>query len=369
MANTREFFRHNVHLKLNKCAVVIMNRINNFFGNKFPIKVLTLLMLVCSTAYAVPSRPQGMPDGGCWADPMNNLLITINSSLFSSNKEGASATVTFITQPNFYPGWCYSEMGAKSASFFAADRAINEPGKFWSYYKLTDDVDFRIGINFSGTSGEFSPPFSDRNFGAVMGPTGNGVTKLDEAYVGNNGNIYFKLRRTLIGGAFAIPGGIEMASLYRYTYAGGRSTIPIYRLITQQTIIPVPVECSINEGKTMDIDFGLIDSSMLTVSALSSRYQDNRQLQYKCNTTLSQNIKVNLVAESAPFGNAIKTSNPDIGIVMLYNNQPVKPNEGFQTVLVNGLGSDNVSFAVVGNGSKPAAGDFNGSAVLIIGQL
>ncbi|MBK0003594.1 fimbrial protein [Erwinia sp. S38] len=348
-----------------------MKLIKIIFGNSFPIKVLTLLTLTISTAYAVPSVPPGMPNGGCWADPMNNLSISLDASLFSSNLAGATATVPFITQPNHYPGWCYSTVGARSASYFAVDKGINVPGKYSGYNKLTEDVDFRIGIVFAanGVDGEYSPPFSDYNFGSLKGPTGWGVTKLEDAFVGNNGKVYFKLRRKLIGGAFHIPAGLELASLYRYVYAGDRPTIPIYRLITQQAIIPVPVECSINEGKTMDINFGLIDSSVLTTSALSSPYQDNRQLKYKCNTTLSQNIKVNLIAESASFGDAIRTSNPRIGVVMLYNNKPVKPNDGFQTTLYNGSGSDYVKFAVVGNGSKPAAGDFNGSAVLIIGQL
>ncbi|MBM7345418.1 fimbrial protein [Pantoea coffeiphila] len=347
--------------------MVIMKIIKDISANRLPIKVLAFVMLASSTAYAVPSRPAGMPDGGCWADPMNNLMIALSASSFSTNQEGETATISYTTQPEEYPGWCYSESGATSATYFASDIGINTPGKFPGYNKLTDDVDFRITIDFSGV--EISSPFVDKGITALIGPTGDGVTMLQRATKGNRGKIDFKLRRTLIGGAFFVPGGMELANLYRYVYYGSRSTIPVYRLITQQTIIPVPVECSINEGKTIDIDFGLIESSMLTTSALSSRYQDDRQLQYKCNTTLTQNIQVNLVADSAPFGNAIKTSNPDIGIVMLYNNQPVTPNNGFQTMLVNGMGSDNVSFAVVGSGKKPAPGDFNGSAVLIIGQL
>lgn len=345
-----------------------MNIFIKTVGKKIPKKIFTFLMLISSSVYAAPSRPPGMPDGGCWADPMNNLIISLGTSSFYSNKEGATASIGFSTTPSYYPGWCYSESGARSASIFSADMGVKTPGKEAKYYQLSEDVDFRISITFPRGL-LLSPPFWDKNLGANMGPEGTGVTELTGATVGNIGWVYFRLRRTLIGGAFFVPGGVELARLYRYVYTGKIPTIPIYRLVTEQTVIPVPVECRINEGKTIDVNFGLIQSSLITGSALSSVYNEKRQLQYKCNTTLTQDIKVVLAAESAPFGDAIKTTNPDIGVVMLYNNRPVKPNQSFNTRLVNGLGGDNVSFSVVGSGNKPATGDFSGSATLIISSL
>lgn len=352
--------------------MVIMNRLKRIVGKNRLIKILTLLMLVqtSATVCAAPGRPAGMPDGGCWADPMNNLIIKLGSSMFTSNQEGAEAVVGFATDPVNYPGWCYSESGQKSASVFSTELGMSFPGKYSGYYKLTDDVDFRIGINFFLTADERFPPFRDEQINSAgAGPLGNGVNPLSAASVGNNGKVYFKLRRTLIGGAFFIPGGMELARLYRYVFKGAQPSIPIYRLITAQTIIPIPAECRINEGKAIDVDFGLIESSALTTTVQSSPYKENRQLQYKCNSSLSQNIKINLVGEPAPFGDAIKTSNPDIGVVMLYNDMAVKPYQSFQSRLDNGMGSDNVSFAVIGNGRKPATGAFTGSAVLIISPL
>lgn len=349
--------------------MVIMNIIKSSSNNRFSGKLFTLLMLASSTVCAVPSRPAGMPNGGCWADPMNDFSVVLTLDSFSSNKEGERAGSSFVTMPEYYPGWCYSESGANSASWFTGTLGINTPGKTAGYYKLSDDVDFHISVWFQGT-GTISPPFYDKDFGATMGPTGNGVTALQLAAVGNRGSIDFKLRRTLIGGAFFIPGGTELFRLYRYVIPGyNRPTIPVYRLITQQVVVPVPVECRINNGKTIDVNFKLIQSSALTTSALSSSYQEKRQLDYKCNTGLTQDINVTLVADSAPFGEAIKTSNPDIGVVMLYNDRAVKPDNSFRTKIVNGAGSDNVTFAVIGSGNKPAAGNFTGSAVLIISSL
>lgn len=347
-----------------------MRRVQKWMDETLPVKTFSFLMLVSSAVYAVPDRPPGMPGGGCWADPMNNLIVVLSSSSFYSNQEGTVATMNFMTQPSTYPGWCYSEdADFKAARYFGLESGLVIPGKTEKYYQMSDDVDVRVGVNFSDGYAEAYPPMWDRYYPATAGATRPGVSELVGARVGNSGSVTFKLRRTLIGGAFFVPGGLELARMYRYVYAGKHPTIPLYRLITQQTLIPVPVVCGINGGKTIDIDFGLIDSDRLTQSALSSPYHEQQHLQYKCNTSLTQDMRVDLVAEPAAFSDAIKTTNPDVGVVMLYNNVPVKPYGSFKTKVVNGMGSDDVSFAIVGNGKKPATGDFTGSAVLIIASL
>ncbi len=79
--------------------------------------------------------------------------------------------------------------------------------------------------------------------------------------VGNAGTITFRLRRTIIGGAFSYPGGIELANLYRYVFSSMPSTVPMIELITEQTLVPIPVECRINNGQTISVAFGNVDSS------------------------------------------------------------------------------------------------------------
>ncbi|MEI2606929.1 fimbrial protein [Erwinia aphidicola] len=156
--------------------------------------------------------------------------------------------------------------------------------------------------------------------------------------------------------------------MYRYVYFPAPQ--PIYRLYSEQFVVPVPVECRINNGTLIDVPFGNVDSSLLTDSASTSPYHVERALSYKCNTSLSQDIKVMLAADPAGFSDAVKTSNRDIGVVMLYKNQPVPPNGSYATTLVNGTGSDAVSFSVVkSSGTTPATGPFSGSATLIISNL
>ncbi|MCP2231014.1 MULTISPECIES: fimbrial protein [Erwinia] len=156
--------------------------------------------------------------------------------------------------------------------------------------------------------------------------------------------------------------------MYRYIYFPAPE--PIYRLYTEEFVVPVPVECRINNGTLINVPFGNVDSSLLTSSASTSPYHVERALSYKCNTSLSQDIKVVLAAAPAGFSDAVKTSNKDIGVVMLYKNQPVPPNGSYTTTLVNGTGSDAVSFNVVKRGgTSPATGPFTGSGTLIVSSL
>lgn len=329
-------------------------------------KILALIILISSAAYAAPSRPPDMPNGACWADPMNDMIISLGVSSFTSNLEGATAEIIFNTTPSKYSGWCYSESGMMQAGFYSSSIGVNTPGKTPGFYQLSEDVDYKISILFGVYT---ASPFNNLNIGGNAGPTGNGVTKLQQATIGNSGTVTFRLRRKLIGGAFNVPGGVQLADLYRHSISGNVPTIPIYRLYSQQAFIPVPSECSINNGQTINVPFGSIDTSLLTTSAASSPYKQEQNIQYQCNTALNQDIKVNLAASPALFGDAIKTSNPDIGVVMQYQNKNIKPNGSFNTRLSNGQGSDKITFSVIGSGTKPTTGPFTGSATLIISTL
>lgn len=330
--------------------------------------IMLPLLLAAAAACAKPVLPPGMPDGGCWADPMNKLKIKVGTATFSANTEGSTGEVWFQTTPLYYQGWCYSQRsGTRSASYFTSEVKNPQSEKQSGYFKLSDDIDYRLKFDDFSTAAPFEKHY---NAEANSGPRDIAITPLNAAQVGNAGTITFRLRRTIIGGAFSYPGGIELANLYRYVIPSMQSTVPMMELITEQTVVPIPVECRINNGQTISVAFGNVDSTLVTASPASSPYRADRALTYKCNTALTQDINVSLAAEPAGFGDAIKTSNPDLGVVMQYHSQTVKPNGAFKTRLIDGQGSDNVSFALVGSGAKkPVTGPFSGSATLIITNL
>ncbi len=311
-----------------------------------------------------------MPDGGCWADPMNKLKVKVGTATFSANTEGSTGKVWFQTTQSYYPGWCYSQSsGPDLAEYFSSKVKNPQSEKQSGYFKLSDDIDYRLTFDDFTTAAPFEKYYVQRSIAPVLATVI--LPRLDNcAEVGNGGTITFRLRRTIIGGAFSYPGGIELANLYRYVFPSMPSTVPMMELITEQTLVPIPVECRINNGQTISVAFGNVDSTLVTASPASSPYKADRSLTYKCNTALTQDINVSLAAEPAGFGDAIKTSNPDLGVVMQYHSQTVKPNGAFKTRLIDGQGSDNVSFALVGSGAKkPVTGPFSGSATLIITNL
>ncbi|HAT3695032.1 TPA: P pilus assembly protein, pilin FimA, partial [Serratia marcescens] len=65
---------------------------------------------------------------------------------------------------------------------------------------------------------------------------------------------------------------------------------------------------------------------------------------------------------------AIKTSNENIGIAMVYKGKVVKPNEMFNSKIVNGIGSDTLIFVPIKKSipfNEIKTGAFSGSATLV----
>ena len=88
--------------------------------------MLLLSWLLFMPSFAAVTLPPGMPDGGCWAEPMNDLSVSLSSASFTSNTMGSVATVSFNTSPAHYPGWYYSLRGKQQASIFSAGESEDQ---------------------------------------------------------------------------------------------------------------------------------------------------------------------------------------------------------------------------------------------------
>lgn len=332
------------------------------------------LFLACAlwpgASLCAPTLPPGTPDGTCWSDPLYDISIKLSASQFMSTKAGTVASVPFKTG-NGYSMWCFGWGSATSASYFTSTVSAPPSNLNPGWLTLTDQIDFKVIPDLS--SEKKSAPFTDIYIPyATVGPAGGGVISVTPASVGEEGNIEFKLRKDIIGGAIYIPGGIILSDLYRYAYKGKRSLTPIVRLRTSNTLIPVPTVCEINKGNAITVAFGNIDSRRLSTSADAADPSDTiqRTLSYSCNTGMTMNVNIRIMADAAGFASAIATSNPNIGVVMTYNDRTVSPGSTFPTQINNGAGSDNIRFSVVKkNGEKPTAGAFTGTAILLIESL
>ncbi|UAN62242.1 fimbrial protein [Serratia sp. JSRIV006] len=143
-------------------------------------------------------------------------------------------------------------------------------------------------------------------------------------------------------------------------------------LISSTNITLWPNTCTINGGGPLDIDFGsVIDSKISTVPTALGQYTKPITFTYSCSDqTVTQVIGITLQApDTASFNNnLIGTSNGALGIALVKGTSVVPVNSTYNSQMVNGSGSDHITFNLVRSlGQLPATGDFNASAVLQIG--
>lgn len=129
--------------------------------------------------------------------------------------------------------------------------------------------------------------------------------------------------------------------------------------------------CKINNGNVIDVDY----QTVIVTDVQSSPTQAltrNVPLNFNCDDkTYSSPIKITLSAAAAgeyDENGAFLTSTPGLGITMLHNGSVVPVDGYFSSVITNGQGADNVSFALVKQNAatRLATGAFQASASLIM---
>ncbi|MGP2757955.1 fimbrial protein [Serratia marcescens] len=144
----------------------------------------------------------------------------------------------------------------------------------------------------------------------------------------------------------------------------------IWELIADNDAYFATTNCTINGGRQMNVDFGPISQDNFTTTVDSALIKQEQNLDYYCEgSNASQDIAVRLVGNASGFSSeAIKTSNENIGIAMVYKGKVVKPNEMFNSKIVNGIGSDTLNFVPIKKNipfNEIRTGAFSGSATLV----
>ena len=129
--------------------------------------------------------------------------------------------------------------------------------------------------------------------------------------------------------------------------------------------------CTINNGQAIDVPFGKIRSDFITNNPEEASIRIDKSLTYHCNRAVTQDISIKLYADVSTFSSqAIKSTNKDVGIVMMRNEKVVSPNTSFNTTLINGQGADTITFVPLKGTSVDAldiaSGPFSASAILVM---
>ncbi len=175
------------------------------------------------------------------------------------------------------------------------------------------------------------------------------------------------------GRGVLIKAGTVVASMQLYkwsTPAGGVFTAN-WRVIAANDAYYTSGTCAINQGQDINVDFGYVARNEIAQSASVTPFRRDVHIPYQCKDTRSWAIKMTLSAEASSFSaNAIKTTNPDLGVEIYHQGKRIRPFESINSQIINGIGGDDFTFALVrSNREEVATGPFSATAVLVMSLL
>ncbi|HHQ4305776.1 TPA: fimbrial protein [Serratia fonticola] len=313
----------------------------------------------------------------CWPTSGNNSFnVTLVYGSFSSAKAGATAKFSYSGVPVSYYVDCWIDYElhpitglAPAVNFHDRSKTNFPPSEFGGgFYKLNEDIDIKMSTD-NGLTPTHEIPSETSNWGGRNDTVPVGIQTFHSLYAGRtwDNSITLRLRRDQLGGMLIIPANIELFRAFRSTSKTIFNDTPSMSVSTAGQFIPVPLVCTINNGAAIEVDFGDLDNTQISTDG--SRYVKTVPLQYRCNTAVTQDIDINLIATPAAFSSDfIATTLPDdIGVAVRYNGQIVKPNQQFATTLLNGVGQDELQVApVIRDVTKAITGSFTASATLVM---
>ncbi|MFC0225147.1 fimbrial protein [Serratia aquatilis] len=341
---------------------------------RYKVLLLVFLCLGVKCTYAQIGTPRTF-----WAVGMPITFIDINDLHFPSDQAGATVSKAFFVGGYRYYFQYYAPNRPTDVIYPTALVHLYGVSNFPvstinpGYLKLNDDIDVQLGMN-SWQSSFFTVPFDWRLVSAIQLSDAGGFSYTNSDWL--RIDMKLKLRRNIIGGLTLLPNEILIAEVYggltygQYTTPPGvRSPTPAFRFFLKGQMAPIPAKCNIrvkNQGE-YNVNFG--DLSSAEIGSDGSRYGKSILLDYRCNNDYNLPIKITLVASQSAFSSDyIASSNKDLGIIMKYNGNVVRPNSSFNTRLQNGQGHDVIYFSPVKNPTQKTIvdGEFTANAVLMM---
>ncbi|MNG68109.1 hypothetical protein D3C79_264350 [compost metagenome] len=312
----------------------------------------------------------------CWTSSgNNNFNVTLTNGSFSSSKAGAIAKFSYSGVPRYYSVVCWVDYETvisgvtPGITWYDQTKTSFPPSEFGDgFYKLNEDIDVKIVI---GGWDDHQVPNEEGIYGGNDSSVPPGIYTFSSWFGGSTSStITLRLRRDQLGGILKVPANVELFRAFRSIWRSNKlifNDAPIMSMSSVGQFIPVPLVCTINNGAAIEVDFGDLDNTQ--ISSDGSRYVKTVPLQYRCNTAVTQDIDINLIAAPAAFSSDfITTTLPDdVGVVVRHNGQVVKPNQKFSTTLLDGFGQDELQVAPVARDlTKSITGSFTASATLIM---
>ncbi|WP_081316026.1 fimbrial protein [Pantoea dispersa] len=352
-----------------------MFSVRYFFYN---IAYMGLIVFFISLASFHMKHAYAKNENACWGEPVN--LISVSASLigsFPSNLKGAKRTIGYESVPREFPAYCnrsYTGWIINMAHYGDLDASLTPSLINTGYYKLSEDIDIKIRAITDGEQTVDFPFLPGRSPKGGLFPEKTGERMFLEGFsVAGSGKIDLILRRDIIGGAVIIPAGTPLFTIYRVLSISPypeKPDNPILRGVISGggIIVPVPVDCKINQDNPINVEFGNVTISNVSQSDSGGEYTKSVFLDVSCNSNITKEVLVTLVSQVATFSeNLIMTNNENLGIAFRHQGKTIKPYESFSLHLYEGKGQFEFDiFPVKNKTADLMAGQFNATAVLIV---
>lgn len=239
----------------------------------------------------------------------------------------------------------------------------------WTYYKV--DEYFSIAFSWSDCSGTWYLPVVGFQSGCGFQMS----TYPGSQYFRNPTTWTVRLR---VERAFSGPRAVNLPNVFRYYYGDVMNDSSTLQVISLNGYITVPETCTINSGQMIQVNFGNIGSGRFESKGQKpSGYTPViTEAPVTCNDAAAQrNVNVSLAATPSPdLNTAIRTSNPDVGIVVTdINDRTVRPNVDKLPLNLTSTGSGRndgkvimKAFPVSTTGRPPSRGDFSATAAITV---
>ncbi|HCM9500253.1 TPA: fimbrial protein [Enterobacter asburiae] len=368
----------------------IIMKITNIMKYASPRALLTLaaawMLVLGFTKEAKAQVSCQIKDGGMRAESLNVSTVLTTGT----NVAGRTFNYNSYTPPFDWSLYCF---GSETDIIYmkpVMNNNLPESGKdgSWTYYRVDDY--FSLGFAVSDCSGTWHAPFQPVPIFSCQNEPSTIKRLKGFIYVQNYfgwgpaDRLLIKRDRTTwivrlrVERAFSGPRNVNFPNIFSIYLGDTRTPESTLQNISITGTITVPESCTINAGQVIQVDFGNVGAGQFeTAGQKPSGYTPvTTTAPVTCNDAAAvRNVKVSLAATAAPgMSSAIRTSNPDVGIVVQdINDRTVRPNVDTLPLRLTSTGGGRnegtvtmKAFPVSTTGKKPSIGNFTATAAITV---
>lgn len=317
-----------------------------------------------------------MTDGPCYPTPSTHQFHFNFGTYPIKNKESNTPGVLLDDMYEWHSGdefqgycECNTQVGFQTATTKFKTESPLPQGHTSGFYKINDYLEFTMSIYFyqAPNGGKYFPLPINNISNNDSEPCYRAIQPHTFAS-GSDGILSLYVRKAFVGGTVIIDQKLIDIYASRTTTYGPNPLASIYMAGT----ITAPQKCVINAGQMVTVDFGNIPASHFATKGQAPTGYTPKTIStaIKCtNVDAYANLTVRFQADTSPsYSSAIKTNNPDVGVIMTdANGKLTQPNSGLIPFKLDSKAEATVTFKatpVSTTGKAPGLGKFTAQAYI-----